>query len=63
MKDKIIHTTNTLNDLIFKTINDNTDMQKEIKELKQRLYETILKLDKIKMITSDKEILNIIDGE
>jgi hypothetical protein len=61
-KEEVIIKTNELNDLIFKIINDNTDMKSKIKDLKERLYNSYYKLDKIKMITSDKEILEIIDG-
>lgn len=61
-KDEVIIKTNELNDLIFKIINDNTDMKSKIKDLEERLYNSYYKLDKIKMITSDKEILEIIDG-
>lgn len=60
-KDKIIQLTNILNDNIFKILNDNECYKKDLKELKSALYEVLIKLDKIKMITSDKEILKIID--
>jgi hypothetical protein len=61
-KEEVIIKTNELNDLIFKIINDNTNMKSKIKDLEERLYNSYYKLDKIKMITSDKEILEIIDG-
>lgn len=60
-KDKIIHLTNILNDNIFKIINDNEQYKRELKDLKSALYEVLLKLDKIKLLTSDKEIIKIID--
>lgn len=60
-KDKIVHLTNILNDNIFKIINDNEQYKRELKGLKSALYEVLLKLDKIKLLTSDKEIIKIID--
>lgn len=60
-KDKIVHLTNILNDNIFKIINDNEQYKRELKDLKSALYEILLKLDKIKLLTSDKEIIKIID--
>lgn len=60
-KDKIVHLTNILNDNIFKIINDNEQYKRELKDLKSALYEVLLKLDKIKLLTSDKEIIKIID--
>ena len=60
-KDKIVHLTNILNDNIFKIINDNEQYKRELKDLKGALYEVLLKLDKIKLLTSDKEIIKIID--
>ena len=60
-KDKIVHLTNILNDNIFKIINDNEQYIRELKDLKSALYEVLLKLDKIKLLTSDKEIIKIID--
>ena len=53
-KDKIVHLTNILNDNIFKIINDNEQYKRELKDLKSALYEVLLKLDKIKLLTSDK---------
>lgn len=60
-KDKMIHLTSILNDNIFKMINDNEQYKREIKDLKSALYEVLLKLDEIKLLTSDKKILEIID--
>lgn len=60
-KDKRIHLTSILNDNIFKMINDNEQYKREIKDLKSALYEVLLKLDEIKLLTSDKKILEIID--
>lgn len=60
-KDKIVHLTNILNDNIFKIINDNEQYKRELKDLKSALYVVLLKLDKIKLLTSDKEIIKIID--
>ena len=60
-KDKIIHLTNILNDNVFKVINDNEQYKRELKDLRSALYEVLLKLDKIKLLTSDKEIIKIID--
>lgn len=42
-------------------INDNEQYKREIKDLKSALYEVLLKLDEIKLLTSDKKILEIID--
>lgn len=52
MKDKLIITTNELNDLAFKIINDNIDINNKNKKLKEELKETQEKLLKS---------LNIID--
>lgn len=60
-KDKIIHLTSILNDNIFKMINDNEQYKREIKDLKSALYEVLLKLDEIKLLTSDKKVIEIID--
>lgn len=61
MKDKIIHLTNELNDLVFRLINDNTELKKQSEEKQKLLLETLFKLDKIKSITSDENVLKIVD--
>lgn len=60
-KDKIIHLTSILNDNIFKVLNDNECYKKELEDTKKRLYNALLKLDRIKTITKDKEILKILE--
>ena len=60
-KDKIINLTNILNDNIFKVLNDNECYKKELEDTKKMLYNALLKLDRIKLITNDKEILKILE--
>ena len=60
-KDKIIHLTNILNDNIFKVLNDNECYKKELEDTKKMLYNALLNLDRIKLITNDKEILKILE--
>ena len=60
-KDKIIHLTSILNDNIFKVLNDNECYKKELEGTKKLLYNALLKLDRIKLITNDKEILKILE--
>ena len=60
-KDKIIHLTNILNDNIFKVLNDNECYKKELEDTKKMLYNALIKLDRIKLITNDKEILKILE--
>ena len=60
-KDKIIHLTNILNDNIFKVLNDNECYKKELEDTKKMLYNALLKLARIKLITNDKEILKILE--
>ena len=60
-KDKIILLTNILNDNIFKVLNDNECYKKELEDTKKMLYNALLKLDRIKLITKDKEILKILE--
>ena len=60
-KDKIIHLTSILNDNIFKVLNDNECYKKELEDTKKMLYDALLKLDRIKLITNDKEILKILE--
>ena len=60
-KDKIIHLTSILNDNIFKVLNDNECYKKELEDTKKMLYNVLLKLDRIKLITNDKEILKILE--
>ena len=60
-KDKIIHLTSILNDNIFKVLNDNECYKKELEDTKKMLYNALLKLDRIKLITTDKEILKILE--
>ena len=58
---QIIHLTNILNDNIFKVLNDNECYKKELEDTKKMLYNALLKLDRIKLITNDKEILKILE--
>ena len=60
-KDKIIHLTSILNDNIFKVLNDNECYKKELEDTKKRLFNALVKLDRIKLITKDKEILKILE--
>ena len=60
-KYKIIHLTSILNDDIFKVLNDNECYKKELEDTKKMLYNALLKLDRIKLITNDKEILKILE--
>ena len=60
-KDKIIHLTSILNDNIFKVLNDNECYKKELEDTKKMLYNALLKLDRIKLITNNKEILKILE--
>ena len=60
-KDKIINLTNILNDNIFKVLNDNECYKKELEDTKKMLYNALIKLDRIKLITNDKEILKILE--
>lgn len=60
-KDKIIHLTSILNDNIFKVLNDNECYKEELEDTKKRLYNALLKLDRIKLITKDKDILKILE--
>lgn len=60
-KDKIIHLTSILNDNIFKVLNDNECYKKELKDTKKALYNALLKLDRIKLITKDEDILKILE--
>ena len=58
---QIIHLTNILNDNIFKVLNDNECYKKELEDTKKMLYNALLKLDRIKLIINDKEILKILE--
>lgn len=60
-KDKIIHLTSILNDNIFKVLNDNECYKKELEDTKKRLFNALVKLDRIKLITKDKNILKILE--
>lgn len=60
-KDKIIHLTSILNDNIFKVLNDNECYKKELEDTRNMLYNALLKLDRIKLIASDKNILKILE--
>lgn len=58
---KIENLTNLLNEEINKVIINNQDLKTELTETKKRLFNALVKLDRIKLITKDKEILKILE--
>lgn len=58
---KIEDLTNLLNNEINKVIINNQDLKTELTETKKRLFNALVKLDRIKLITKDKEILKILE--
>lgn len=52
---------NLLNQEYNKVINQNGDLKTELTETKKRLFNALVKLDRIKLITKDKEILKILE--
>lgn len=58
---QIENLTNLLNNEINKVIINNQDLKTELTETKKRLFNALVKLDRIKLITKDKEILKILE--
>lgn len=58
---KIESLTNLLNEEVNKVIINNQDLKTELTETKKRLFNALVKLDRIKLITKDKEILKILE--
>lgn len=58
---QIENLTNLLNDEINKVLINNQDLKTELTETKKRLFNALVKLDRIKLITNDKEILKILE--
>ena len=56
---QIENLTNLLNNEINKVLINNQDLKTELTETKKRLFNALVKLDRIKLITKDKEILKI----
>lgn len=58
---KIESLTDLLNNEINKVLINNQDLKTELTETKKRLFNALVKLDRIKLITKDKEILKILE--
>ena len=58
---QIENLTNLLNEEVNKVIINNQDLKTELTETKKRLFNALVKLDRIKLITKDKEILKILE--
>ena len=58
---QIENLTNLLNNEINKVLINNQDLKTELNETKKRLFNALVKLDRIKLITKDKEILKILE--
>lgn len=58
---KIEDLTNLLNNEINKVIINNQDLKTELTETKKRLFNALVKLDRIKLITKDENILKILE--
>ena len=61
MKNNILKLTNELNGYIFKIMNENEKLDKELQETTYKLYQALIKLDKIKLITKDEKIIKILE--
>ena len=61
MKNNILKLTNELNGCIFKILNENEKLDKELQEETYKLYQALIKLDKIKLITKDEKIIRILE--
>ena len=61
MKNNILKLTNELNGYIFKIMNENEKLDKELQETTYKLYQALIKLDKIKLITKDEKIIRILE--
>ena len=58
---KIENLTDLLNNEINKVLINNQDLKTELTETKKRLFNALVKLDRIKLITKDEEILKILE--
>ena len=58
---KIESLTNLLNEEVNKVIINNQDLKTELTETKKRLFNALVKLDRIKLITKDEKILKILE--
>ena len=61
MKNNILKLTNELNGYIFKIMNENEKLDKQLQEATYKLYQALIKLDKIKLITKDEKIIRILE--
>ena len=61
MKNNILKLTNELNGYIFKIMNENEKLDKELQEATYKLNQALIKLDKIKLITKDEKIIRILE--
>ena len=61
MKNNILKLTNELNGYIFKIMNENEKLDKELQKATYKLYQALIKLDKIKLITKDEKIIRILE--
>lgn len=61
MKNNILKLTNELNGYIFKILNENEKLDKKLQETTYKLYQALIKLDKIKLITKDEKIIRILE--
>ena len=61
MKNNILKLTNELNGYIFKIMNENEKLDKKLQEATYKLYQALIKLDKIKLITKDEKIIRILE--
>lgn len=52
---------NLLNKEYNEILNQNGNLKTELTETKKRLFNALVKLDRIKLITKDKNILNILE--
>lgn len=58
---KIENLTDLLNNEINKVLINNQDLKTELTETKKRLFNALVKLDRIKLITKDEKILKILE--
>lgn len=58
---QIENLTNLLNNEINKVLINNQDLKTELTETKKRLFNALVKLDRIKLITKDEKILKILE--
>ena len=58
---KIEDLTNLLNNEVNKVLINNQDLKTELTETKKRLFNALVKLDRIKLITKDEKILKILE--